>query len=178
MEKRPECAVTFVDNHDTQPGQSLESFIPAWFKPIAYALILLRSTGIPCAFYGDYYGIPHDNIIPTPELKQLLKLRERFAYGEQTDYCDDPSVVGFTRLGEEEHPDSGMAVLATDSTAGEKRMYVGKRFAGCVFYDALASSERTVTIDNEGNGAFYVDSSSVAVWVTEQAYLYLCAMVK
>lgn len=167
---RPECAVTFVDNHDTQPGQSLESFIPAWFKPIAYALILLRNTGIPCAFYGDYYGIPHDNIYPTPGLKKMLKLRERFAYGEQTDYFDDPSVVGFTRLGEEEHPGSGMAVLATDSAAGEKRMYVGKRFVNRVFYDALANCERTVAIDEEGYGAFYVDSSRVAVWVTEQAY--------
>ena len=27
---RAENAVTFVDNHDTQPGQSLYSFIPAW----------------------------------------------------------------------------------------------------------------------------------------------------
>lgn len=166
---RPECAVTFVDNHDTQPGQALESFIPAWFKPIAYALIMLRDTGIPCIFYGDYYGISHDNIAPTPGLKKLLKLRERFAYGEQLDYFDNPSVVGFTRLGDAEHPDSGLAVLATDSAAGEKRMYVGKRLAGSVFYDALSGSEQTVGIDSEGWGVFSVDNG-VAVWVTEQAY--------
>lgn len=42
---RPEYAVTFVDNHDTQPGQALESFVQAWFKPLAYALILLRDDG-------------------------------------------------------------------------------------------------------------------------------------
>ncbi|MCR5691577.1 MAG: alpha-amylase, partial [Eubacterium sp.] len=42
---RPMNAVTFVDNHDTQPGQALQSFIPAWFKPIAYALILLGNQG-------------------------------------------------------------------------------------------------------------------------------------
>lgn len=78
-----ERAVTFVDNHDTQPGQSLEPFTPAWFKPVAYALIPLRSTDIPCAFYGDYYGIPHDDIAPTPGLKTLLKLRDRFACGER-----------------------------------------------------------------------------------------------
>ncbi len=35
-------AVTFVDNHDTQIGQSLESWVLDWFKPMAYAMILLR----------------------------------------------------------------------------------------------------------------------------------------
>ena len=35
-------AVTFVDNHDTQYGQSLQSFVDDWFKLLAYALILLR----------------------------------------------------------------------------------------------------------------------------------------
>ena len=46
-----------MDNHDTQRGQALESTIEEWFKPAAYALILLREAGLPCVFYGDYYGI-------------------------------------------------------------------------------------------------------------------------
>ena len=100
VKARPEHAVTFVDNHDTQPGQALYSFIPQWFKPLAYALILLRKDGIPCVFYGDFYGIPHDKIPPVTGLKKLLKLRECYAYGEQTDYFDDPSLVGFTRTGD------------------------------------------------------------------------------
>ena len=32
----PLVSVTFVDNHDTQPGQALSSFINEWFKEIAY----------------------------------------------------------------------------------------------------------------------------------------------
>ena len=44
-----------MDNHDSEPGQALESFIENWFKPLAYALILLRKGGLPCVFYGDYY---------------------------------------------------------------------------------------------------------------------------
>ena len=51
VQNRPENAVTFVDNHDTQPGQALSSFVPAWFKPIAYALILLQEKGIPCVLW-------------------------------------------------------------------------------------------------------------------------------
>lgn len=170
VKARPENAVTFVDNHDTQPGQALYSFIPAWFKPIAYALILLRKDGIPCVFYGDYYGIPHDKVPPVEGLKKMLKLREYYAYGEQKDYFDDPSLVGFTRGGEEEHPDSGMAVLLTDSVAGTKRMQVGKQFAGSSFFDVMGHFTEPVIIDGEGFGQFRVDGGSVSVWVPERAY--------
>jgi alpha-amylase len=39
---QPELSITFVDNHDTQPLQSLQSPVELWFKQLAYALILLR----------------------------------------------------------------------------------------------------------------------------------------
>ena len=42
VKEKPTLAVTFVDNHDTQPGQSLESFIDNWFKIPAYSIILFR----------------------------------------------------------------------------------------------------------------------------------------
>jgi alpha-amylase len=54
VQQQPSLAVTFVDNHDTQPGQSLESWVEPWFKPLAYALIILRRDGYPCVFQGDY----------------------------------------------------------------------------------------------------------------------------
>lgn len=170
VQARPEHAVTFVDNHDTQPGQALYSFIPAWFKPIAYALILLRRDGIPCVFYGDYYGIVHDKVPAVPELKKLLFLRKNYAYGEQKEYFDDASLVGFTRSGDGEHADSGMAVVMTDSVAGSKRMQVGQTFSGQPFYDALGHFTDPVWIDGEGYGEFPVDGGSVSVWVPENAY--------
>ena len=60
--ENPNSAVTFVDNHDTEPGQALQSWIDDWFKPLAYSLILLRKDGLPCVFYGDYYGITAKNV--------------------------------------------------------------------------------------------------------------------
>ena len=45
VQEQPARAVTFVDNHDSQPCQSLESWVEPWFKPLAYAAILLRPTG-------------------------------------------------------------------------------------------------------------------------------------
>ena len=37
-QQQPSLSVSFVDNHDSQPLQSLESWVEAWFKPLAYAL--------------------------------------------------------------------------------------------------------------------------------------------
>ncbi len=165
MKENPERAVTFVDNHDTQPGQALQSWIPSWFKEIAYSIILLRREGYPCIFYGDYYGIQHDNIEPMENLKTLLLLRRDRAYGEQVDYFDDKNIIGFTRLGDDDHYKSGMAVIISDKYEGSKRMYVGTKFAGERFFDALGNREDEITIGEDGFGDFIVNGGSVSVYV-------------
>ena len=158
-------AVTFVDNHDTQPGQALESWIPAWFKEIAYSIILFNRNGYPCIFYGDYYGIQHDDILPMENLKTMMLLRKERAYGEQVNYFDDPDIVGFTRLGDDDHYKSGMAVIISDRCEGRKRMYVGKNFAGEKFEDALGHREDEIVIDEEGFGNFVVNGGQVSVYI-------------
>lgn len=165
VESDPELAVTFVDNHDTQYGQALESWVLDWFKPMAYALILLREQGYPCVFYGDYYGVPSSNLPPVKELKTMLKLRKEKAYGVQHDYIDDVDVIGWTREGDDVHENSGLAVIMTDSKGGTKEMYVGKHFAGMEFVDSLERSEEKVVIDDEGYATFTVADGSVGVWV-------------
>lgn len=165
MKENPGRAVTFVDNHDTQPGQALQSWIPSWFKEIAYSIILLRREGYPCIFYGDYYGIQHDNIEPMENLKTLLLLRRDRAYGEQVDYFDDKNIIGFTRLGDDDHYKSAMAVIISDKYEGSKRMYVGTKFAGERFFDALGNREDEITIGEDGFGDFIVNGGSVSVYV-------------
>ena len=158
-------AVTFVDNHDTQLGQALESWIPTWFKEIAYSIILFNRNGYPCIFYGDYYGIQHDNIPPMENLKTLMLLRKDKAYGEQVNYFDNPDIVGFTRLGDDNHYKSGMAVIISDKYDGSKRMYVGKNFAGDKFTDALGHREDEIIIDEDGFGNFVVNGGQVSVYI-------------
>jgi len=170
VKARPECACTFVDNHDTEPGQALQSFIPEWFKPIAYSMILLRKDGVPCVFYGDYYGIEHANESSILDLKKLIAIRSRYAYGDQTDYFDHHSVVGFTRSGDSEHKNSGLAVLATAADEGTKYMMVGETFAGAKMYDALGRHDEPVILDEKGGGTFHVHGGYVSVWLTEDAY--------
>ncbi|NPD91490.1 alpha-amylase [Xylanibacter muris] len=164
VSRHPELAVTFVDNHDSQQGSSLESYIEDWFKPSAYALILLMEKGYPCIFYGDYYGTegnvsPHKDII-----EKLLDVRQRCAHGIQTDYFDHPCTIGFTRQGVEKIPGSGLALLISNGEDGEKQMNVGIQHAGEVWHEITGNRTEEVTIDNEGNGLFFVSGGKAAVW--------------
>ncbi len=168
VESNPSKAVTFVDNHDTEPGQALESWVLDWFKPLAYALILLRKDGFPCVFYGDYYGIPEKQINSKQEaLDIFLRIRKYFAYGEQIDYFDDYNVIGFTRLGDYEHQNSGLAVVMSNSTGGVIQMKVGEKFANTTFYDCTGNIVETVQVDNDGMGEFSCKDGSVSVWIKQ-----------
>lgn len=165
MKENPSKAVTFVDNHDTQPEQSLQSYVERWFKLPAYSIILLRDEGYPCVFYGDFYGIKHSNIEKIEGLKEMITIRKEKAYGKQNDYFDNPSCIGWTREGDEEHIKSGVAVLISNKYDSEKRMYIGKNLVGEEFIDAIGNCEEKVIIDEEGFGNFKVKAKSVSVWV-------------
>ena len=165
VKENPSKAVTFVDNHDTQPGQSLTSYIERWFKIPAYALTLLRDEGYPCVFWGDLYGIKHDNIEPIQELKTLIDLRKEKAYGKQNDYFDNSNCIGWTREGDNEHLKSGLAILISNKNDAEKRMYIGTNMAGEKFIDAIGTCQEEVYIDNDGYGIFKVKGKSASVWV-------------
>jgi alpha-amylase len=172
----PTTAITLCDNHDTQPLQSLESPVDFWFKPLAYAMILLREQGIPCIFYAAYYGVKYTDkgqdgqdheitLSRVDELKTLVPLRRYKAYGMQRDYLDHANTIGWTREGNDEHPGSGLAVLMSNGTEGFKHMEMGPRHAGKVFKDALGFRRETTTLDDKGWGDFQCNAGSVSVWV-------------
>nr|2DIE_A Chain A, amylase [Bacillus sp. (in: firmicutes)] len=168
VQKHPIHAVTFVDNHDSQPGEALESFVQSWFKPLAYALILTREQGYPSVFYGDYYGIPTHGV---PSMKSkidpLLQARQTYAYGTQHDYFDHHDIIGWTREGDSSHPNSGLATIMSDGPGGNKWMYVGKHKAGQVWRDITGNRSGTVTINADGWGNFTVNGGAVSVWVKQ-----------
>ena len=167
VKNHPEHAVTFVENHDTQRGQALESTVEEWFKPAAYALILLREDGLPCLFYGDYYGIEGEFAQESFQevLDTLLYARKELAYGEQKDYFDDPNCIGWTRSGNE--GDTPLAVTISNDVANSKTMEIGSDWAGQTFHDILGNCSDTVTIDEDGWGDFPVSEKSVSVWTIQ-----------
>ena len=160
----PIRAVTFVDNHDTQPDQALESTVRHWFKPAAYALILLREAGYPCVFFADLYGLPNDGIPAVAELPLLMELREGCAFGEQHDYLDEPDCIGWTREGGKEGP--GCAVVISRRDGAEKVMDVGTDHAGERWVCVLGE-EQAVEIGADGTATFPAASQLLSVYVPE-----------
>jgi alpha-amylase len=175
VKEAPRLAVTFVENHDSQPCQSLESTVEPWFKPIAYALILLRREGYPCVFYADYYGAEYSD----PKCRggekvtlhshrwlidKFLEARRAYGYGEQHDYFDHSNTVGWTRLGDGERP-GAMAVLISNGADGDKWMNLFRPHAA--FRDLTEHVTERVTTNEHGWGNFKCRGGKVSVWIEE-----------
>lgn len=152
----PEHTVTLVDNHDTQPLQALEASVEPWFKPLAYALILLREEGVPCVFYPDLYGASYSDTgadgnkqeVDMPAvncLPKLIEARKRFANGSQTDMLDDEHCIGFIRHGTAEEP--GCVVIMSNDQYHEKFVDLGANQAGAVFHDFLGHRDEQIRVD-------------------------------
>ena len=167
----PTNAVTVVMNHDTQPGQTVETPVTGWFKPLAYALILLRNEGYPCVFFGDMYGMGgKDPEGPScgGKLADLIMARNLYAYGEQEDYFSEKNCIGFVRLGTWDRR-FGLAVVMSNSGPGEIKMKVGEMHKGERWTDVLGWEDGEVVIDEEGCGLFKCPGVSVSVWVNAEA---------
>ena len=166
--QNPMMAVTFVDNHDTQPGSSLESWVAPWFKPLAYALTLLRRDGYPCVFYADYFGHKGEGGLELASHKLLmdafLDARAKYNYGDQHDYFDHPHCIGWLRTGDAEKP-GAMVVLISNGDTGCKRVETGKpnaRFVDCTGHD-----DQLIETDDSGAAEFRCPAGSVSVWLQQ-----------
>lgn len=176
MQQRPYQAVTFVENHDSQPLQALESAVESWFKPLAYAIILLRREGYPCVFSADYYGAeyqdkgrdgkPYSIVMDSHRelIDKLLYARRHYAHGSQYDYFDHWNRIGWTRLGNEQFP-KAMAVLLSDDQGGGKWMEVRKPNAK--FTDLTGHIKEPIYSNEAGWAEFQCQTSSVSVWIEE-----------
>ncbi|HYC06030.1 MAG TPA: alpha-amylase [Azospirillaceae bacterium] len=173
--RRPDQAVTFVDNHDTQPLQALESPIRDWFKPAAYALILLRRDGIPLVFWGDYEGARYTDrgrsVTLTsfkPTLDILMRARRDHAHGVQRDYFGDGDVVGFTREGTAGRP-GGLAVVVSDNAQASRAeiwMKMGRGNGNRCYVDVLGNVPGRICTPPDNDWApFRTAPGKVSVWV-------------
>ncbi|KAI9005043.1 glycoside hydrolase superfamily [Hyaloraphidium curvatum] len=199
MQRYPDFAVTFVDNHDTQPLRSAlgergeGDFVQDWFRPHAYALILLRTSGYPCVFYPDVYGAEYWNKVcdswsdwrhniklnQVPHIQWLMRLRRTHAHGKQHDFIlfddpfsrppvpnKDPCTIGWTREGLDWYDGpTGLAVVLSKDGGGTRWMYVGKRHAGRNFKHYVDNTP--VRINDEGWGCFSVWPGQLGVWIPE-----------
>ena len=169
VKQQPALAVTFVENHNSQPKQLLSSPVEEWFKPLAYALILLRQEGYPCVFAADYYGVDcaEAGWLPSHRwlIEKLMWVRQHLAYGPQQDYFERPNLIGWTRLGDERHSQA-IAVLISNGSSGQQWMKIGK--PNRTFTDITQNVGETIRTNEAGWGHFSCGPRSVSVWVEKE----------
>ncbi|KAF1989900.1 glycoside hydrolase family 13 protein [Aulographum hederae CBS 113979] len=180
---RPKQAVTFIQIHDTQKGQAMDTPISTSFTPHAHALILLRRDGHPCVFFGDLYGLGAPFPLPPScagKLPGLLLARKLFAYGPQADYFDGrKDTVGWVRHGTPEHPDGCAVVMHWADGEDEEtevlrqgprvKMDVGRKHAGETWADVLGFEWREVTVGEDGCAEFMCQGNGMACFVRKEA---------
>jgi len=175
----PDHAVTIVGNHDTQPLQALEAPVEDWFKPHAYALILMREQGTPCLFHPDLYGARYSDtgsdgkvhdimIAPVDCLPRLVQARQRFAHGAQTDIFDDPYCLIVVRHGT--HEQAGAILILTNRDTMEKTVELGRDHADAAFVDYLGHCDEERVADGEGRLTVRVAPGSVSLWVRSDVH--------
>lgn len=158
----PNHAMRFVDNHDTQIGQSLESWVQHWFKPHAYGFILLRDAGTSCVLSLDLYGNSKMSIPKVEGLDKMILLRTHHMKGTFYDYMDEAQTIGWCYTGDESG--EGFVSLMNTGPRTMKRMFVGKFNSNSTYVD-IFNSDNVVKIDDEGIGYFMAQDKAYAVYV-------------
>lgn len=163
VQRNPLVAVTFVDNHDSQPGQALQSPVADWFKPIAYALVLLRREGYPCVFYGDYFGNDGDAKLLSHRvvIDRMLEARAKLLYGDQEEYFVSPTSIGWLVTGDAEHP--GVIAVAM-STADATAIAMQTHRPHLQLRDVTGAHPDTIESGDDGLCAFPTPAGGVSVW--------------
>lgn len=160
-QRAPALAVPFVDNHDTQPGQALESWVMDWFRPQTNAILLLRDLLYPCVFFGDLYGMTSGKP-KTTGLEDMLRIRSRLSEGVIRDYeTGDGQVLVWKNEGA--HP---FFVILTEA-AGKECQVREPDVAGCGFTDIMDRS-RHLQADETGNMTLSCPDGGLSVWVRDQ----------
>lgn len=168
---RPELAITFVDNHDSQPMQALETPVADWFKPAAYAAILLRRDGTPCVFAADYDGAQYTDQRWGEEpvdvemssfrefLDLCLALRRDLGAAEQTDHFERHEAIGWVRRTRQ------LTVVVVIANGGETSLHLPTGRPRRRFRDVTGTIPRVVVTRADGTADFPTPGGGVAIWV-------------
>ena len=141
-QRDPDHACTFVDNHDTQPGQALTSWVMDWFRTSAYAWILLRKDKVPCVFEPDLTSSGGFHSVSL--LEEMIWIRAHLLSDNIIDCFDnDPQKACWISLCE--HP---VVVIMTIGDAKNSTLQFPE-LAGMELVD-LARSHASARADEQG----------------------------
>src|SRR5205807_4704897 len=94
-------------------------------------------------------------------IDDFLQARAKYTYGDQHDYFDFPTCVGWLWTGDAEHP-GALAVVMSTADAGTKRMQTFH--PGKTFRDLTGHWPEPVTAHDNGEAEFRCPAGKVSVW--------------
>ena len=154
-ERYPEYSVTFVDNHDTQIGQSLESWVEPWFRNHANAFILLHENAYPCLFYTDM-----DNQF----IQKMIAVRSQYEGSNFVDIHDKKHTRTFGYTDE-----NGYIVSMSINGDNIESLYIGQNCSGTVYFSLEDTNDRII-VDENGYLNVPVKSKEVKVYIQERVH--------
>ncbi len=160
LEREPDSACVFVDNHDTQPGQALESWVQPWFKPLAYAYVMLRDAQYPCVFFGDLYGVPHDRIRPMPVLNAMVWIRAHLL-GDRVEEQPGDSAHSLCWCVAGEHP---VCVVLNTSDTSIEREVTSEALASRTLVD-ICHAGAPAEMGKEGHGTLTCPAGTCSIYI-------------
>ena len=163
--EKPTLACAFVDNHDSQPGQALESWVADEFKTRAYSLILLRTCEAPFVFYGDLWGLPYANKQAVGYLREMIWIRSHLLGDEFVDMNDDCDHIKMCWLVRGEHP---VFVIFTGGDWKQKDV-VEPTLAGADFVDVCDPNHHVVIAD-DGAASFTCPPNGIGIYILSKDY--------
>ncbi|MDO5608713.1 MAG: alpha-amylase, partial [Capnocytophaga sp.] len=152
---RPDKAVTFVSNHDTEKDANRDNVIGAEHKLLAYAYIFTHS-GYPTVFVSDY-----ENAAWKSKLQNLLLINRSLAVGDEKFYLASDTEYIALREGNSQSP--GLLVFLNNGTTTATRE-VPTHWKNQMLFDYTGQSNATPTTDNNGKVTLSVAPKSYGIW--------------
>lgn len=152
---RPEKAVTFTANHDTEKDQNADNIIAADKKLMAYAYILTHS-GYPCIFYSDY-----ENKAFKTKLQKLMLIHRSLSIGEEKILLATQNEYVASRSGNDKSP--GLLLFINNGDTPSKRTII-THWKNKILIDYSGNTYFFYKTDEEGKVTIKMPANSYAVW--------------
>ncbi len=152
---RPEKAVTFTANHDTEKDQNADNIIAADKKLMAYAYILTHS-GYPCIFYSDY-----ENKAFKTKLQKLMLIHRSLSIGEEKILLATQNEYVASRSGNDKSP--GLLLFINNGDTPSERTII-THWKNKILIDYSGNTYFFYKTDEEGKVTIKMPANSYAVW--------------
>ena len=160
FQARPDKAVTFVGNHDTENRQDNDLDFPNVFEQHAYAFILM-APGYPTVFYSHY---ERSGAEQKESINQLIQIRKELASGEWNVLHAEGDEFLASRSGDANK--EGLVLYLNISDAEVSRE-VPTHWADASLKDFTENSAELIAVDANGMAILKAPANSYAIWSLE-----------